>query len=159
MQLYIALCDPDSLHSILTVISYQNATILSTEPTLSLTNVTGVSNGGRYFLAAINDAGFEIVVMNLYVLPAFLSQPKDIFTEFGSNVSLSVFIDGSPYPNIQWQKLMENGVFENVPGENAAIILFHPISYQDAGVYRCVISLAFDGQTYNGTSREAIVAG
>lgn len=141
------------------MISFNNATLLSTDPSIALTNITGTDNGGRYLLIVSNDAGFEVVVRNIYVHPQILSQPEDVLTEFNSNASLSVLVDGSPYPSIQWQKLSESGAYEDIPGENETSLRFQSVAFNNQGVYRCIASITANNQTYTDTSREAAIVG
>ena len=125
---------------------------------MPLTNISGSEDGGRYILVAINNAGFEIVIRNLYFLPEFLEEPQDVLTDVNETVLLSVAIDGSPLPSIQWQRLV-NGSFEDIPGENQTMLQFNPVGYSDAGVYRSVISSTFNDTVYTETSRAATISG
>ena len=126
---------------------------------LQLTNISGSENGGSYFVAVINDAGFEVIVRNIYMIPQFLQEPQDISTMVNESVSLSVTIDGAPFPSIQWQKRLVNGSFEDIPGENQTTLQFNPVDFSDAGVYRSVISSTVNNTIYTYNSRNATVSG
>ena len=132
--------------------------IISTDPTLQLTNISGSENGGSYFVAVINDAGFEVIARNIYMIPQFLQEPQDISTMVNESVSLSVTIDGAPFPSIQWQRLV-NGSFEDIPGENQTTLQFNPVGFSDAGVYRSVISSTVNDTVIEVISREAFISG
>ncbi len=125
---------------------------------MTLNNISGSQNGGRYFIAIINDAGFEVIVRNLYVLPQIIQEPQDILTMVNQSVQFSITVDGAPFPSIQWQRLV-NGTFEDLPGENQTTLQFSPVGYDDAGIYRCVISNTINGTEYEVISREAFVSG
>ena len=140
------------------ITDYSNYSIVSTDPTLSLTNISSSENGGRYFGLVINEAGIEVIVRNVYFLPQFLDEPDDVLTDINATVSLFVAVDGSPIPSIQWQRLV-NESFEDLPGENQTTLQFSPVSYGDAGVYRCVISNTVNGTVYTEISRAATVSG
>ena len=125
---------------------------------MPLTNISGSENGGRYILVAINDAGFEIVIRNLYFLPEFLEEPQDVLTDVNQSVSLNVVIDGSPMPTIRWQRLVE-GYFNDIPDENQTTLQFNPVGFSDAGVYRSVIFNTINGTVIEVISREAFISG
>ncbi len=135
-----------------------NDLIISTDPILPLTNISGSQNGGRYILVVLNEAGIDVIIRNLYFLPEFLEEPQDVLTNVNQTVSFNVAVDGSPFPSFQWQRLV-NGSFEDLPGENQTTLQFSPVGYGDAGVYRCVISNTINGTEYEVISREAFVLG
>ncbi len=124
----------------------------------TLVNVNGSNDGGRYIFVALNDAGFEVVIRNLYFLPQFLEEPQDIVTRVNETVTLSVVVDGYPFPSIQWQRLVD-GEFENVTGETTSTLQFDPISFIDAGVYRCVLYSTVNNTDYVIASRRIILSG
>ena len=106
----------------------------------------------------MNDAGYEILTRSVYFLPRFLEHPKDILTDVNEGIALTVEVEGSPYPDIQWQKQVD-GMFENLTNENETSLQFESVDYSDAGVYRSVISLFANGTFYSVTSEEAIISG
>ena len=106
----------------------------------------------------MNEAGTEITVRNLYFLPQFLEEPEGVLTMVNESVALSVVVDGSPFPYIQWQRL-NNGMFIDQSDENQSTLQFPSIGYSDAGVYRCMISSTVNGSIERVTSRKAIVSG
>ena len=132
--------------------------IVSNDSILTLVNANGSNDGGRYIFVALNDAGFEVVIRNLYFLPQFLEEPQDIVTRVNETVTLSVVVDGYPLPNIQWQRLVD-GEFVDLIGENETILLFPSIQFSDAGVYRCIISNIINGTAEEKVSKEAILSG
>ncbi len=139
-------------------VDISNDLIISTNPNLPLTNIIGSQNGGRYILAVVNDAGFDLIIRNLYFLPVFLEEPQDVLTGVNQTVSFLVAVDGSPMPGIQWQRLFE-GNFLDIPGENETRLEFNSVSYSDAGVYRSVISNVINGTEFDVISREALLSG
>lgn len=132
--------------------------IVSTVAMLPLTNINGSHNGGRYFTTVLNDAGVEVIIRDLYFLPQFLEEPEDVLTAVNESVALSVVVDGSPFPSIQWQRLVD-GVFQNQSDENSSVLQFPSIKHADAGVYRCVILSTINGTDYSDESREVTVSG
>ena len=124
----------------------------------TLVNVNGSNDGGRYIFVALNDAGFEVVIINLYFLPQFLEEQQDIVTRVNKTVTLSVVVDGYPFPNIQWQRLVD-GEFENVTGETKSTLQFDPITFSDAAVYRCVIYSTVNNTDYVIASRSILLSG
>ena len=137
---------------------YSNYSVISTDPILPLTNVTASEDGGRYIGIVRNDAGVEVIVRNVFLLPQFTEEPQDVITDVNETVLLSVAIDGAPLPSIQWQRLV-NGSFEDIPGENQTTLQFNPVGYSDAGVYRSVISSTINDTVYSETSRAATLSG
>ena len=94
----------------------------------------------------------------MFFKPEIFGQPLDILTMANESVSLSVAIDGAPFPSIQWQRLV-NGSFEDIPGENQTTLQFNPVGFSDAGVYRSVISNTINGTVNEVISREAFISG
>ena len=132
-----------------------NHRIFSNESNISFTDINGEQNGGRYFLVVLNDAGFEVISRNLYILPVFLKQPEDIVLQGNESVTLTVEVDGAPFPDIQWQ-MLTNGNFTDLIGENQSVL---SLDYTDTGVYRCVISSEIKGRTYKEISDQSAVTG
>lgn len=135
-----------------------NNSVISNTLMLPLTNVSGLKDGGLYALIVINNAGFEVVVRRLYFLPRILQQPEDIIAEVNQSVSTNVVIDGTPYPTIEWQKLIE-GEFIAIPGENRTVLQFTSIDYTQAGVYKCLLSVVINKTEYVVESREFVISG
>ena len=135
-----------------------NTSVISTEPTLSLTNISSLINGGTYYSIVVNDAGYEITPRSIYFLPRFLRQPEDVFADVNDSVAFTVEVDGSPFPNIQWQRLVDDN-FENLPGKNQTILLFESVDFSDAGIYRSVISITINSTEYTVNSTEVALAG
>ncbi len=137
---------------------FSNHSIISMSPDLRFENFTGEENGGRYFSVIMNDAGFEVIVRNVYMLPLFVKEPEDIITEVNETVVLSVAVDGSPFPSIQWQKL-ENGLFTDLNGQNQPLLMIESVNYTDAGVYRCVLTSTINSTVHTTISKETTVSG
>ena len=140
------------------VSGFSNYSIISTNPDLHFENFTGKENGGRYFSVVMNDAGFEVIVRNVYILPLFVKEPDDIITKVNETIVLSVAVDGSPFPSIQWQKL-ENGLFKDLYGQNQPLFVIESVNYTDAGVYRCVLTSTINSTVRTTISKETTVSG
>lgn len=130
--------------------------VVSTSPILHLTNIT---DGGLYIVVVINYAGYEVFTWSVYLYPVILKEPEDLLTMITDSVSLSVEVDGSPSPMVQWQKLNSNGIYEDLPGENMTTLYFMSIGYSDAGLYRCLVTSIVNGTGLTTMSREAIISG
>ena len=134
-----------------------NATIAMT-PVLNVTNITAPENGGEYICIAVNEAGAGLSTSTLYVIPEFLQEPQDIETEDGVVESFMCVAESFPFPVYQWERLV-NGEFEVVSGENETVLLFNPVRYADAGVYRCVVTNTINNTLNSIESQNATLFG
>ena len=123
---------------------------------MNLSNVSVSENGGRYTCTVRNLAGIETVTRTVNFLPQFIEEPSDVVADVNERVILSVVAEGFPYPNFQWQKLV-NGNFVNLNGENQSKLEFSSIDNSDSGTYQCVISSTINETVYRKTSRRASI--
>ena len=142
------------LHSLSDIM---NAT-LTMNPVLNRTDITAPEDGGEYICIAVNDAGVGLSTSTLYVLPEFLEEPQDIKTDDGDVVYFTCLAESFPFPAYQWERLV-NGQFEIVSGENGTVLLFDPVSYTDAGVYRCVVTNTINNTLNTIESQNATLFG
>ena len=127
-------------------------------PVLNLNNITAPENGGEYICIAVNEAGAGLSTSILYVIPEFLQEPQDIKTEDGVVESFMCVTESFPFPAYQWKRLV-NGEFEVVSGESGTVLLFNPVGYADAGVYRCVVTNTINNTLNSIKSQNATLFG
>jgi len=132
--------------------------ILTMDPVLNLTNITAPENGGEYICVAVNDAGAGLSTSTLYVVPEFIEEPQDIKTENGSVESFSCLAESFPFPEYQWERYV-NGQYEALSGEDGTVLEFDPVSYTDAGVYRCVVTNTINNTLNTIVSQNATLYG
>ena len=132
--------------------------VVTMNPVFNLIDVTAPENGGEYICIAVNDAGIGLSTSTLYVIPEFLQEPQDIKTEDGVVESFTCEAESFPFPVYQWERLV-NGEFEVISGENGTVLLFYPVSYADAGVYRCVVTNTINNTLNSIESQNAILFG
>ena len=132
--------------------------VLTMNPVFNLTNITAPENGGEYICIAVNDAGAGMSTSTLYVIPEFLQEPQDIKTEDGVVESFTCLAESFPFPVYQWERLV-NGELEVVSGENGTVLQFNPVSYTDAGVYRCVVTNTINNTLNTIESQNATLFG
>ena len=113
------------------------------EITLSITVFRVVhAQGGVYSCTANNLAGSITATTLLIVRPEVV--PQQVLARNGDNISLTCLTQSIPEPSIHWKNINRNdsnslsiGSGENT--EMGSSLIFEPIQYEDAGVYRCVV--------------------
>ena len=127
--------------------------VVSYDYHLSLTDITGVDDGGIYTCIVMNEAGYDVSSVMLYVLPEITVDPVDLFVEYGDSVNLTCEADSYPTPMYQWEKMNSiTSNFEEIAGETDATLLFPSIEHVDYGRYRCVaIALTINETVDSGT--------
>jgi uncharacterized delta-60 repeat protein len=116
----------------------------ATKSTLLLTNVD-LDAEGLYSVAVANhEQGLTTPAATLAVQmpPKMVTQPADLAAEEGSNTLLAVAVQGSAPLAYQWR--MQG---TNLPGQNAATLVFTPIAAAHAGFYSVVITNAYGSVT------------
>ncbi len=113
---------------------YKNGTSVSgaTSATLALNNVQS-ANAGSYYAIVTNVAGTitsSTATLTVNNAPVFTSQPADVVSAQGSNVSFTVVVSGATPLNYQWYK---DGV-EISHATNASLILAN-VQTDDEGSY------------------------
>ena len=114
-----------------------NITFVSEGQLLTITNANATLHGGTYFCIVLNYAGWDVDSGVLFVTVIFTQQPTDIKTTVNMNVEFTCEAQTFPYPSYSWERLIDGG-FVNEKHENMTKLSFMPVSYSDAGVYRCV---------------------
>jgi hypothetical protein len=108
------------------------------EPTLTLTNVNTLSNGG-YRCIVSNSAGSvpsEVATLSVDGPPNVKQQPGDVLVNVNQPVTLSVTAVG-PGLSYQWQK---NTINIDTAAATSATFQIPAASVADSGSYRCRIS-------------------
>ena len=75
--------------------------------------MNGSSHGGFYQCVAFNDAGFEIAISTLNVVPTILNHAPSIEVSEGSEVILECEADGYPEPDFTWTYVRTGAVESN----------------------------------------------
>ena len=121
-------------------------------------NVTSAKlNGGKYYCAVLNDAGFEVDSTSLFVTPKITKQPVDnIAPKVGEPLSaFTCLAESHPDPpTYRWEKF-ENGNFEYLSNADSNVLNFNSISHDNNGIYRCVASISVNG-TVNETFSDTV---
>ena len=112
-------------------------TFVSRGQLLTISDVNAALHGGTYFCIVLNDAGYDVATGVLYVTVKFTQQPTDIKTIVNMNVEFTCEAQSFPHPSYSWERLIDGG-FVNEEHGNTTTLSFMPVSYSDAGVYRCV---------------------
>ena len=112
-------------------------TFVSRGQILTISDVNATLHGGTYFCIVLNDAGYDVTTGVLFVTVAFTQQPTDIKTTVNMNVEFTCEAQSSPTPSYSWERLIDGGFVKDEHG-NMTTLSFMPVSYNDAGVYRCV---------------------
>ena len=112
-------------------------TFVSRGQVLTISDVNATLHGGTYFCVVLNDAGYDVATGVLFVTVTFTQQPTDIKTTVNMNVEFTCEAQSFPHPSYSWERLIDGG-FVNEERGNTTTLSFMPVSYSDAGVYRCV---------------------
>jgi hypothetical protein len=110
-----------------------------TSPSLTITNITA-SDRGNYSCNVSNRAGFGASTSALLVGVEFVEEPMDMDVQSGEVVTLNCSITGSEPITYTWYK---DGV--RLEARRSSMLVFHPISSFDSGVYRCTALNAVNG--------------
>ena len=105
-----------------------------------------------------NDAGIGLSFSYVNFIPEFVKQPQTVITELSANVSMTCEAEAFPYPAYQWQRKEQNG-FTNLSAETNNSIKFQPISYLNAGIYRCTATNEVNNTIYVEESETATLFG
>ena len=125
---------------------------------LVLNNITASTNGGKYYCAVFNDAGYDIVSSTLFIVPEFVVHPQNVALQQLQILRLTCEVEAFPSPSIQWEKMNRvTEIFEPILGEHSTVFMINSVSFSDFGMYRCVASNVINGVEYNSTSSEALV--
>ena len=132
--------------------------VVTNSSQLSITDTTGVDDGGVYTCIVINEAGYDTASITLYVSPVILLDPMDLFVEYGNTVNLTCEADSHPSPMYQWEKLNRTtDIFEAIEEETTTTLLFPSIEYESYGRYRCVVTTPIINERAN--SFAALITG
>ena len=127
-----------------------------TSDTLTLLNVDA-SLGGVYTCTVSNTAGNESANATLYVSPYIITTLKEQFLRLiGSTVNITCEAGGFPSPDISWVQINTDMIVMQV--SSTSLLELIPVSYENAGVYRCVATAEIGGVTFNATD-ETILFG
>jgi hypothetical protein len=107
--------------------------------TMSLTGI-GKPNEGDYTCLVTNEAGFGSATSVLTVGIEFVEEPMNMTVQSGDIVTLNCSITGSEPITYTWYK---DGV--RLEARRSSMLVFHPISSFDSGVYRCTALNAVNG--------------
>lgn len=122
-----------------------------TSDTLTLVNVDA-SLGGDYTCTVSNTAGNESANITLYVAPYIITPPEgQILTVVGSSVNIICEASGFPTPDVSWVQdltLMQVSAI--------SLLEFGLVSYEFAGVYRCVAAAEISGVIFNATNETTL---
>ena len=114
-----------------------NMTFVSRGQVLTISDVNATLHGGTYFCVVLNDAGYAVATGVLFVTVTFTQQPTDIKTTVNMNIEFTCEAQSFPHPSYSWERFIDSGFVKDERG-NMATLSFMPVSYNDAGVYRCV---------------------
>ena len=114
-----------------------NTSFVTERQLLTISDVNATLHGGTYFCVVLNDAGYDVGTGVLFVTVTFTQQPTDIKTTVNMNVEFTCEAQSFPHPSYSWERLMDGGFVSDERG-NMTTLPFMPVSYSDAGVYRCV---------------------
>jgi hypothetical protein len=124
------------------------------------------AHGGDYACIATNIAGSITAMTLLIVRPDVI--PQQVLARNGDNVSLICSAQSLPEPSFTWKNVGNNDS-DSIPdifsssigsGENTTTnssLIFEPIQYQNAGVYRCVVN--FNAAALEISSNGTLLAG
>ena len=125
---------------------------------LVLNNITASTNGGKYYCAVFNDAGYDIVSSTLFIVPEFVVHPQNVALQQLQILRLTCEVEAFPSPSIQWEKMNRvTEIFEPILGENSTVFMINSVNVSDFGMYHCVASNVISGVEYNATSSSALV--
>ena len=115
--------------------------IVANSSQLSLTDITGADDGAVYTCVVINEAGYDLSSVTIYVLPELILDSVDLFVEYGDSVTLTCEAETHSSIIYQWERMNRNTeVFEELGGETNSTIVFPSIEYEDYGYYRCAVT-------------------
>ncbi len=101
--------------------------------TLDLLNVNA-TNGGNYSCIVSNAAGSHSESTYLFIFPYFVTQPSNVMSTNGSEVSLICEVEAFPAPDYQWYRI--DGM--EIRAEIRSNILFiNFVLFGDEGYYYC----------------------
>ena len=109
---------------------------------LTLTNVNAM-HGGDYSCLVSNAAGNDSATATLYIQPYIVTQPMDMAAESLDNVTFLCQADGFPTPNIIWERVSRVDIVLSPPElvqVGGEMLVISPVTFTDAGIYRCVAS-------------------
>ena len=122
--------------------------------TLTLVNVDA-SFGGLYTCTVSNAAGNESANTTLYVAPYIITPLEEqILTMVGASVSITCEAGGFPSPDISWIRVNTDMIVTQV--SSTSLLDIGPVSYSNAGVYRCVAMAEFTGMMFNATDETTL---
>ena len=86
----------------------------------------------------------------------FIVTPLDqqILREFRSTVNITCEAGGFPSPDVSWVRINTDMSVTQV--SNTSLLEFIPVSYENAGVYRCVATAEIGGVTFNATDETTL---
>ena len=120
----------------------RNDVVLSTQSMLTMSVNSGSGDGGDYTCLVTNAAGNGSDTVSVYVRPDITTQPTDINTVDGTNVSFSCAADGFPMPTFSWEK-EDGNTFTQVAGATNQALRFNPAMFSEEGRYRCRATVNF----------------
>ena len=123
-----------------------------TQPILRISVNSGSRDGGDYTCVVTNAAGNGSDTVSVYVRPDITTQPTNINTVVGRNVSFSCVADGFPMPILSWER-EDGNKFTEVAGTTDQILRFFPAVYSTEGRYRCIATVSFPMGTESMISR------
>ena len=136
----------------------KNGEVLSgkNENQLTLMVVNG-SSGGVYTCTVSNAAGSGSASTTLYVAPYIVTPLEEqTVTTNGSNVNIICDADGFPTPGISWVRVNTGMTVTQI--SSTSLLDITPVTYESAGVYRCVAVAEINGMMFTATT-ETILFG
>lgn len=121
--------------------TYSGATTLS----LTLSGVTA-ADAGDYTVAVTNPGGTAVSNVSTFsttttaIAPSIVSGPLAATGSVNGSASFTVSANGTAPLSYQWQKSLNNVDFADIPGATAATLGRSPLTVDDAGHYRVVVT-------------------
>jgi uncharacterized repeat protein (TIGR01451 family) len=125
----------------------------ATSSTYSINSVT-TADAGSYRIVVSNACGeatSNAATLTVNTAPSITQHPQSQTVCAGSSVSFSVGASGTAPLSYQWQKLI-NGNWTNISGATSSTYSIDPVTTDDAGSYRVVVSNACGEATSNAAT-------
>ena len=121
---------------------------------LYLSNIDA-SHGGDYTCVASNGAGNDTASTSVFISPYFITQPQEVFTSNGSNISIVCEAESFPSPIYNWARSDMQAIRNQVTGRTSTVLTFDPLQFGDEGNYSCNVT----SQGITITSTTSVVTG